>query len=63
MYLDVYLLVGYLYIISTAVRCNGSVPEVSNVIAQFKDGLPARTLGFIFFEWAFLIAEEQKTTF
>lgn len=60
MYLDVYLLVNYLYIIWTTVRCNGNILEVSDAIVQFTDGLPARTLGFIFFEWAFLIEEEQK---
>lgn len=62
MYLDVYLLVNYLYIILTTVRCNDNVLEVSDSIIQF-DCLPARTLGFIFFGWAFLIAEEQKKTF
>lgn len=63
MSLDVYLLVNYFYIVLTTVRCNGNVLEVSDAIVQLKNGLPARTVGYIFFWWAFLIAEEQKKTF
>lgn len=34
--------------------------EVCDAIVQFKDGLPAGTLGFIFFGWSFLNSRRTK---
>jgi len=48
-YLDIYVLVNYLNITLTTVKCSGSALEESGITVQFVDTLLSRTLGFICF--------------